>query len=688
MRPSHHNREIAMKALRLLIAAVLLSVAAPAFAADADPASILPQDALAVVRLEKTGAQALLGAVAMPPVAKMFAPEMVSPFAYVNQALKLPMGTAEKIAPHVNGATLAVLPNRLAPAGDPDVVFIVSFDGVQWPRQLLAGLPGGKLPAGHAAMIGQHILLAEKAAVTAPLIQGDFPKLAASKPYQAAQKQAAGSLLWATTSVPDLLKAIRASIDPHEREELEAATFFLGLEHMTYGLFCLKHTSGSSAAELTIGLDGRPDVSLVNLLPVGKVAAASPAPADALAKLALNWSDAPKFFGGGLKRFRAMFLVVNPGEDNPRELGNFDQGIAQIEAMIGVPLDGLFSQLGGGVSAFLLPPDEQGMIGREDWAAVLALKKAEDFKGVLAKVLMVVGGGAMPPPAQDVDGLAVQSVPGVPVFFTVTPNALVVSGSPANVKRAVEAKKIPTESFVQLHLNAGRLLKSYGTPDADPIRLNINLARTADALKLTTSIEGVPLNDRVALATVPILAAMLMPALARAREAARMSNDRANLHNIGLAISQYRVDNNQEYPPNLKILLDKRYLNGPAVLVSAGDENPPIIDGMKCSYVYVGTPFPKKTPMGAIIAYTRPGVYADGRNALHADSAVIFLRRRRGAALRNPRLRNEFAAIAKLLGPALTEARKKELEKFYGTKLKQAPAPGGNERVFPQPPDR
>jgi hypothetical protein len=687
MRPSHHNREIAMRALRLWIAAVLLSVAAPAFAADADPASILPQDALVVVRLEKTGAQALLGAAAMPPLTKMFAPQMASPFAYVNQALKLPVGTAEKIAPHVNGATLAVLPNRQDIQRNPDVVFIVSFDGAQWPRQLLAGLPGGKLLAGHAAIVGQHILLVEKATVTAPLIQGDFPKLAASKPYQAAQKQAAGSLLWATTSVPDLLKSIRASIGRNDREELDAATFFLGLEHMTYGLFCIKHTGGSSAVELTIGLDGRPDVSLVNLLPVGKVAAAGPAPTDALAKLALNWSDAPKFFGGGLKRFRAAFLVVNPGEENPRELANFDQGIAQVEAMIGVPLDGLFSQLGGGVSAFLLPPDEQGMIGREDWAAVLPLKKAEDFKGVLANVLRLGGLRDMPPPPQDVGGLAVQSVPGMPAFFTVTPNALVVSGSPANVKRAVEAKKVPTESFVQLHLNAGRLLKSYGTPDADPIRLNINLARTADALKLTTSIEGVPLNDRVALATVPILAAMLMPALARASGAAHMSNDRANLHNIGLAISQYRADNNQEYPPNLKILLDKRYLTKPSVLVAPGDENPPVIDGMKCSYVYVGTPFPKKAPMGAIIAYTRPGVYAEGRNELYADFAVMFMRGRRDAGLQNRRLRNEFATIAKLLGPALTEARKKELAKFYGVPLKQAPPPGGNERVFPQPPD-
>jgi len=52
----------------------------------------------------------------------------------------------------------------------------------------------------------------------------------------------------------------------------------------------------------------------------------------------------------------------------------------------------------------------------------------------------------------------------------------------------------------------------------------------------------------VVISIIAILAAMLMPALARAREAARRSDCRANLHNIGLGLGQWQGDNKQNYP--------------------------------------------------------------------------------------------------------------------------------------------
>jgi len=52
----------------------------------------------------------------------------------------------------------------------------------------------------------------------------------------------------------------------------------------------------------------------------------------------------------------------------------------------------------------------------------------------------------------------------------------------------------------------------------------------------------------VVIAIIAILAALLMPALARAREAARRSDCRANLHNIALGLGQWQSDHEQEYP--------------------------------------------------------------------------------------------------------------------------------------------
>jgi len=675
-----------MKALRCLFAVALLIVAAPAMAADDDPASVLPANALAVLRLEKAGAQTLLSTFALPPLAKMFAPDMVSPFAYVNALLRLPAGTAEKIAPHVTGAAFTALIDPKNPRRDPDAVFIISFDDARWPRELLAKLPEGQLPEGHILAIGMHLLICEDAEVAAPLIQGDFLALDASPHYQSARKQAAGSLLWATCSVPPLLKTIRAAMRKHEREEMDAFSNFLGLDHLTYALLTVKGAGTSASVELTVGLDGKPNKTFLALLPTGKIVGAAPAPADAAAKLALNWGDAPRFFGGIHDQIRATMLAIDPDE-----VEEFDEGIAQVEAAIGVPLDAVFGQLGAGVSAFLLPPDKHGMIGREDWAAVLPLKKSAAFKASLHNAFMAVFRGNVPP-AQDVGGLSVrQVVPDAPVFYTVTPDALVVSGSPANVKRAVELKKVPTDGLAMLHLNAGRLMANYPQPVPDTLMLNVALTRTAKQLKLAARLDGLPEGKTLKQMLLPvnsILAGMLLPRFTKARARRQRALDMANLRQIGTSIEKYRQDNNGQYPPTLKTLVDKKYAKDMGMFITPGDANPPVVNGLKCSYVYIGTPLPAKIPASTIICYTRPGVFARQRNVLHADLAARSTWHGGRGPMRNPRGGNDFAVITKLLGDALTEARKKELAKFYGVRLRRDTPPIRGERDFPLPSDR
>ncbi|MFO7957005.1 MAG: prepilin-type N-terminal cleavage/methylation domain-containing protein [Candidatus Brocadiia bacterium] len=60
----------------------------------------------------------------------------------------------------------------------------------------------------------------------------------------------------------------------------------------------------------------------------------------------------------------------------------------------------------------------------------------------------------------------------------------------------------------------------------------------------------------VVIAIIAILAAMLMPALERARSAARKSSCASNIHNLGLALSMFRDDSNGEWDRSPCTFLD------------------------------------------------------------------------------------------------------------------------------------
>src|SRR5689334_19049672 len=53
----------------------------------------------------------------------------------------------------------------------------------------------------------------------------------------------------------------------------------------------------------------------------------------------------------------------------------------------------------------------------------------------------------------------------------------------------------------------------------------------------------------VVIAIIAILAAMLLPALAKAKQAARMAKCRNNLHQIGIGLHLYLDDNKETFPP-------------------------------------------------------------------------------------------------------------------------------------------
>src|SRR5438477_4281226 len=53
----------------------------------------------------------------------------------------------------------------------------------------------------------------------------------------------------------------------------------------------------------------------------------------------------------------------------------------------------------------------------------------------------------------------------------------------------------------------------------------------------------------VVIAIIAILAAMLLPALARAKQAAQMTKCRNNLHQIGIGLHLYVDENRETFPP-------------------------------------------------------------------------------------------------------------------------------------------
>jgi type II secretory pathway pseudopilin PulG len=160
-----------------------------------------------------------------------------------------------------------------------------------------------------------------------------------------------------------------------------------------------------------------------------------------------------------------------------------------------------------------------------------------------------------------------------------------------------------------------------------------------------------------------ILAALLMPALGKARLEARFVADRANLHFIGMAIDAYRTAYDGQYPPTLAHLLEEGYLDSAEVLVSPADESPRTVNGVRTSYVYIGTPLPENVPNDLPIAYTRPGVFDSRQNVLYPDLSV----RKHGGtqAAIAAQIRDEAGdPVAESLNGSLTEERKEELREF------------------------
>lgn len=142
------------------------------------------------------------------------------------------------------------------------------------------------------------------------------------------------------------------------------------------------------------------------------------------------------------------------------------------------------------------------------------------------------------------------------------------------------------------------------------------------------AIAGIVISA-IALVLVPIQAAMLLPALARARESARRAVCMSNLKQVGLGCVMWAVDHDEQYPSSLKDLYPDYVGDSLNVFVcpSTADEvtGAEEIDE-KGSYIYVSG-LSESSPVDTVVAYDREENHGgEGRNVLFVDGHVEWVR--------------------------------------------------------------
>ena len=121
---------------------------------------------------------------------------------------------------------------------------------------------------------------------------------------------------------------------------------------------------------------------------------------------------------------------------------------------------------------------------------------------------------------------------------------------------------------------------------------------------------------------VPLMIAILLPSLSRARELAKRAVCSANLRGIGQSCHIYANDNDEWFPPDLQTLIDAGHLT-PGELQCPSEPNP---SQAVFDYVYVPG-LDTRAPVDWIIVYEDPANHGgEGGNVLYIDSHVEFLK--------------------------------------------------------------
>lgn len=596
----------------VLVAAVALCVAVSAPALAADPAEAMPADALAYVEISRAATQEALGFVALPPAAGL-AQQMErfhDRFAHLDRAVGLPPGTVNDAAGSVDGAAFCI-----TPAGP---MAIVTFDEEYSPERLLpAAQP---LNAEKQLGVRGQLLCIASPPLSARFANGDYESLSERASFRAARERYENAEGWGYVDVPGLMQLARATAAPSEVRELEVLWTMLGLREADYA--GIQVDTDEPAFNAVVEL-GPPAGGFLNRLPQRSLDLVSLVPENPSAALVVQWDD-PAAFLGGLRDD----LIEARAEHGA---GPTAEQIASTEARFGVTLDDLSAQLGEGIAVFLPRPAPEGLLRPEQLVGVLPLSDVEGFRTSLAQIATAATGRQ--PTRRTVAGRPTDALMMPPLTVTYLQDRAVIGMAPAAIEDYVEwldsgatpLTEEPPDAAGLLYLDTGLLTKSYPEPEPGT-QLLFTLGRAEREARFALSTAGpVPSLRRAYMGYTALMAAMLMPSLSRARSEAQKATGRSNLRNIGLAIAMYRSAHGR-FPATLDVLVEEGFLDSPEVLVAPADDNPPQTgaNGYPCSYEYPGA-LPMEVPPSFVIAYTRSGVYRDGRNVLYADGAVQFV---------------------------------------------------------------
>ena len=133
----------------------------------------------------------------------------------------------------------------------------------------------------------------------------------------------------------------------------------------------------------------------------------------------------------------------------------------------------------------------------------------------------------------------------------------------------------------------------------------------------------------VVMSVIAILASFLVPALGRSREQARRTNCLNNLKQIGLAVSMYRLDNNDAYPTSLNDLYaadGSKYIDNIDVFVCPSSGNGTPANPAAGDYAYTGNFLTPNALSIALVAEDKAtATHRSGKNALFADGHVEWV---------------------------------------------------------------